>query len=703
MIKKIRKINKTFVMLLLLELAVFPLSSVLSAEADKYSDEEAERELIKSLEKMNSIVSETKMNADYVPGTVTVLYGSDLESRGIRTVAEAMTLVPGVELNTESTGIWQTLVRGVNRTFSYGNFTILLNGFPLIKAFWINPLPGMPIEQVERIEIIRGPGSAIIYGEFAMSGAVNIITRKQGADFGKNNRVFAGLESNDTYKGGGVFSLFPNEDLHLSLNIAGMNTKGPEMETGPDLVLPDMGLTSYAPDFSNENTDYGSGFFTLKYKDTFMQAHIIQHGQGDFFRFGLPDSDDIIFRTGLRGLDVNHVTDIDISSFFYGYLQADFRMGWQEQELKADRIYFFAYGNRPDIQIFDFHYKDRLFHGGVNLKWSECPVTERTYPCHKVLFAWSFAGTRLGDIWYRTAADSQPVKGDSIGFSEGEERVINSLTLQDEFHIAERFILTAGLRYDHYNDTEDIFSPQLAMVYHLDRKYRHLLKAQYARSFRPPTIDELQGNNPVVRGYSDIGPETADSFEVSYVYRGRKNRTVARINVFYYYIEDMIDTENNVRKNCGSASLKGAELEFGRQVTQDLNLDANISYTNTEIHTGQEFVESANWLANIGLVYRLRGNAEVAVQYRHVGSRHRESEDPRGDLKGYDTVNITGSLFDLGLYGLTIRAGIKNLFDEDVRYPSFLTFDSNGDPIPTYSEDIRRPGREWWMQLSYGF
>ncbi|MCP4352527.1 MAG: hypothetical protein GY795_44275 [Desulfobacterales bacterium] len=64
----IRKINKTFVMLLLVELAVFPLSSVLSAQTDKYSDEEAERELIKSLEKMNSIASETKMNADYVPG-----------------------------------------------------------------------------------------------------------------------------------------------------------------------------------------------------------------------------------------------------------------------------------------------------------------------------------------------------------------------------------------------------------------------------------------------------------------------------------------------------------------------------------------------------------------------------------------------------------------------------------------------------------
>ncbi len=66
-------------------------------------------------------------------------------------------------------------------------------------------------------------------------------------------------------------------------------------------------------------------------------------------------------------------------------------------------------------------------------------------------------------------------------------------------------------------------------------------------------------------------------------------------------------------------------------------------------------------------------------------------------------VDITTSLFNLGLRGLTLRAGIKNLFDEDVRYPSYLTLDLNGEPIPVHDGDLRRPGREWWMQLSYGF
>ncbi|MCP4346346.1 MAG: TonB-dependent receptor [Desulfobacterales bacterium] len=244
----------------------------------------------------------------------------------------------------------------------------------------------------------------------------------------------------------------------------------------------------------------------------------------------------------------------------------------------GDQIYFPGYRNTPDVLIFDFRYKDSLFQGGVDLKWSECPIAETTYPCHKVLFGWSFASIRLDDIWYRADIDSQPIKGEKFGLSKGKNRLINSLTLQDEFHITERFILTTGFRYDHYNDLEDNFSPQLAIVYQLDRKYRHLLKAQYAHSFRPPTIDEMYGNNYAMRGNSDLKSETADSFEASYVYRGRKNHTLTRMTLFYSDIKDLIGIENDMRKNCGSASLKGVEFEFAKQVTPVLNLNANISY-----------------------------------------------------------------------------------------------------------------------------
>ena len=113
----------------------------------------------------------------------------------------------------------------------------------------------MPVEQVDRIEIIRGPGSTI-HGEFALLGVVNIITRKQP------NRISSSLGSYDTYGSSGIFSWSdPNRDFSLNLNLAGWKTDGANNETGSD-TLYGMGKesVSYAPGPTNEKMDYGSGF-----------------------------------------------------------------------------------------------------------------------------------------------------------------------------------------------------------------------------------------------------------------------------------------------------------------------------------------------------------------------------------------------------------------------------------------------------------
>jgi len=77
-----------------------------------------------------------------------------------------------------------------------------------------------------------------------------------------------------------------------------------------------------------------------------------------------------------------------------------------------------------------------------------------------------------------------------------------------------------------------------------------------------------------------------------------------------------------------------------------------------------------------------------------VGKRNRAADDPRDKLAGYDTIDVTGTVENLFLRGLTLRAGGKNVFDTDVRYPS---------GFPGYPEDYPQPGREWWVQLSYKF
>jgi iron complex outermembrane receptor protein len=82
------------------------------------------------------------------------------------------------------------------------------------------------------------------------------------------------------------------------------------------------------------------------------------------------------------------------------------------------------------------------------------------------------------------------------------------------------------------------------------------------------------------------------------------------------------------------------------------------------------------------------------LQYRYIGEQNRSPADPRDNLGASHAVDLTANLFNLWARGLTFRAGVKNLFDADVRYAA---------PANTYPDDYPMPGRRWWVQLSYEY
>ena len=141
--------------LLLTTLLALPLT-IYAQEGNQTSaaeDESQELEqLLELLQQQTTLATKTRLNADYVPGMMAVLHGSDLESRGVRTVWEALALVPGVELSIEETGRKQVVIRGIGRTYASGNTKILLNGVSMNSAHLAhaNPVMNITIEQVDR-------------------------------------------------------------------------------------------------------------------------------------------------------------------------------------------------------------------------------------------------------------------------------------------------------------------------------------------------------------------------------------------------------------------------------------------------------------------------------------------------------------------------------------------------------------------------
>jgi len=307
----------------------------------------------------------------------------------------------------------------------------------------------------------------------------------------------------------------------------------------------------------------------------------------------------------------------------------------------------------------------------------------------------------MGDVWqdnnyvpstFAPLTTTQRFNGTENFIEEDKTRTLRSLVFQDEYSPNHTTTITLGLRYDHYDDVGNSVTPRLAGVWRLDSN--NILKAQYASAFRPPTFLELYSkNNPIINGNEDIDAQTSDNYELVYIYR--RSNQVYHVTLFRSVLKDVIVLESGVYSNSGGAHLAGIELEAKYEIFRDLKLDANVSYTETEDRdTGDPVPNVSDWLINIGLLHEPVKDLVFGIQFYCVCDYARASSDSRPALERQQTFDVTASSLNTGQKGLTIRAGVKNLFDKEIKFPS----------LPgTYPDDYPRPGRSWWVELSQDF
>jgi iron complex outermembrane receptor protein len=184
------------------------------------------------LENVTEIATKTKVNADYVPGAVTIIKGKDLKALGITNLAEtnAFDMIVGFDSSVKS-------LRGSGSIYgSQGNkIKWMINDKPISSEIWGNGIRGVgpiafpiPVDAVDRIEIISGPGSSL-YGENAIYGVVNIITKKD------QNGVYSTLARNENDKYGiavGGFTNYNKDDLNINLHVSSFSDDGWNLKVG---------------------------------------------------------------------------------------------------------------------------------------------------------------------------------------------------------------------------------------------------------------------------------------------------------------------------------------------------------------------------------------------------------------------------------------------------------------------------------------
>ncbi|MFB1489599.1 MULTISPECIES: TonB-dependent receptor plug domain-containing protein [unclassified Thiocapsa] len=643
------------------------------------SDDAPLGDLLSLLDQETELATRNGMNADFVPGMATILSGSEMLARGARTVWEALSLVPGISQGLEMTGERQVLSRGVGFGYASGNIKFLLDGVSMNSTLFAtaNPVLNIPIEQIERIEVIRGPGASV-HGEYAFAGVVNVVTRQA------DRRIHAQANERAAAGGGGIWHWSdPQRDLTASINLAGLAGNGGVPVAEDALFAIVEAQLSNAPGPSNEASRYLGAFADLRWRNTSVAIKILDDDYGDHFGINhfLPPSDDRI-ASGQRYVSAQIGQDLALSDA----LDARVRLESLQYERTREQLYVFppSYFDTQPVYL-DQDYRETRYLGAADLHW-------RGLDRHLVLLGFEASQVQVDRAswnWFNLSFDVP-----ETWLDQELDRRILSLIVQDEIRASKGFTVTAALRLDDYSDLGAFLTPRLAAVWRIDEA--NILKLQYAQAFRPPTFYERE-----YPGRESIDAGHIATYELGYILK--QPRWEGRLILFQSDLVDPIvfGDDDDGFINSADVRLRGVELEYEVRLGARVKIDANFSYVDTVSRDADRPLPGGtDLLANLAVLWRPVDAWTAALQLRYVGDRSRPESDPRDSVSGYAMADLTLSYQRTGP-GVFAHLGVKNLTDEDVRYPDLPT-GFGGVDLP-YPDGYPRPGRRWWLSVGYRF
>lgn len=160
---------------------------------------------------------------------VFVLRHEELVHAGVRNLPEALRLVPGLTVAQIDANKWAVSVRGFSSRFS-DKLLVLIDGRSIYTptfsgVFW--EVQHLPIEEIERIEVIRGPGGAL-WGANAVNGVINILTRSALESDARRFAVSTGTAEPLAVDWGRTFRLAGGAGLHLWLTAGQADSQAAE-------------------------------------------------------------------------------------------------------------------------------------------------------------------------------------------------------------------------------------------------------------------------------------------------------------------------------------------------------------------------------------------------------------------------------------------------------------------------------------------
>lgn len=636
-----------------------------------------------SLEALLSIPIETAARheqfAGQAPASVTVITAAEIRRYGYRTLAEALQSVRGFYLSDDRN--YQYLgIRGFSRPTDYNNrVLLLLNGHRMNENVFGSASIGtdlpLNLAAVERIEVVRGPGS-VLYGSSAMLAVVNVITR-DGHD---GDRLSLTAEGGSAGRRRLLVATGGETESDLDLAVTGV---------WGDLAGDDL----YFPEYDDETGDgvardldwdrHGGILGTARRGPLRAQAYAGVREKGiPTGAFGVTFGD-----RRSRSLDASGHLDLR-------YTPEPSPRGALELRAQADTYRSdgtYPYDEPEDQTVIRERAEGAWLGLEGQYRWDATP-----------------ASRLIAGIEHREhlRASFRSRDEEAVYFDESFPFRVFSVYAQEEYQAREDVSLVFGIRHDAYSAAGSTTTPRGAAVLDLTRSAT--LKLLYGEAFRAPNLYEASYFDPgVAKANPRLRAEQISTAELVWE-QHLCPQAFASASLYRYVVHDLIDQQVDTTdgllqfRNTGEARALGVEVEILARRSDGLNLSLQYATQRAEGQRGERLSNAPRHLVRIGLDRPLTRRLTLATDWRWESSRRTLVIDE----DGHPVTARSGLVGNLHLTGreLSTQGGIlshvqaavsvRNLLNTRYAYPGGLEH---------LQPAIEQDGRAWSVDLGYAF
>ena len=635
-----------------------------------------------------SSAGKQKEQVKEIPSSIVIITRKEIENYGFRDIEEILENVQGLFINR---GLLTTNF-GVRGSYGTNNIVYLINGINQYGRFIV------PIEAIDRVEVVRGPMS-VIYGTGAFFGVINIITNEE-IDGQNNNIIGASYGSNETYRLAGKFNYKKNDDFKTSVSVGGFGSDGRDIPYKDMIINPDrltwLGVPKNKTTKGQLESEKKSMNISTEFKNFYFDLTYTKDYSEKIYFYPVVSEGSLTKRTN-NFLTVGYKKDI------LSNLSIDAKINYFKENKTVDFDFDLSLDHTNTTNLEHYYFNEEIkserIVGEINLFYNP----------------YDFFDITLG---LYTRSETEAVDFVDINFWElnnhevfyvddQDQAVTNAVFTQFNYKPLSNLKLVAGLRvekmlsYNMYKHTlqgtenETIIKhkydgsnlqvvPRFAFIYSINDK--NILKLLYGQSIRNPSIETIYKDfSSISKGLKEkvVTPEKIETIEINYTI-SFDNKLIPSISLFRNKFEDMlidkqVFLDNGsygwVFSNTGRMITNGLEVSVLSKLSKNLSLNISGIFQKTEDQKNKNITvgNSPEILAYMKLAYsKKRFTFGLTANYVD------KMQSAYSTKNGRDA-NFVGDYLNVGLnfrvnnlfkksYFTSLR--ISNLLNEEIRYTS---------------------------------